>query len=206
MSARSPIQRTVAQLSASKRPRTPDSLQSLPTLRLSLRGVISRCAPKYTSTHSRGVAYFCHICAVAPPLKQNCPVGMVIKFWRRGHFCAPHCPVFNPISPAPALSAYLGYIACRPGPNPQNPFKPHSLRTSGHTCNTGARHEPGPARLSRSSSHSPLLPPLSTFRTIHPRPPRPRSPPSDAQTISTLTFALLYNYAMCTAIAELYIS
>ena len=160
MSARSTIQRTVAQLSASKRPRTPDSLQSLPTLRLSLRGIISRCAPKDTPTHSRSVAQVGHICAVAPPLKQSRPVGMVIKFWRRGHFCAPHCPVFKLISPAPALSAYLGYIACRPGPNPQNPFKPHSLRISGHTCNTGARHEPGPARLSRSSSHSPLLPPL----------------------------------------------
>ena len=140
-------------------PNTP--IQSLPTLRLSLRGVIFRFAPKYTSTHSRGVAYLCHICAVAPALKkQSCPVGVIIRLWRRGHFRAPHRPVFNPIFPSPALSAYLVHTAGKPEPSPQNPSKPHSLRIGGHTCYTGARHEPRPARLSRSSSHSPLLPPL----------------------------------------------
>ena len=112
-------------------------IQTLPTLRRSLVGVIFKFAPKYTSAHPRGIAYFCHICAVAPPLKPHCPVCIIIKLWRRGHFRAPFRPVFNPIffSP-PTLSSYLGHIAGKPGRHPQNPFKPHSLRIGGHTFYT----------------------------------------------------------------------
>ena len=44
-------------------------IQTLPNLRSSLLGIVYRFEPKYTSVHSWGTAYFCHICVVAPPLK-----------------------------------------------------------------------------------------------------------------------------------------
>ena len=112
-------------------------IQNFTTLRRSLVGIIFKFSPKYTSAHSRGVAYFCHICVIAPSLKSHCPVCVIVKLWRRGHFRAPFRPVFNPIffSP-PTLTAYLGYIAGKPGPHPQNPFKSHSLRIGGHTFYT----------------------------------------------------------------------
>ena len=94
VSARSPIQRTVAQLSASKRPRTPDSLQSLPTLRLSLRGVISRCAPKYTSTHSRGVAFLSHLRRCAS-VKTKLPCRHGYQVLAAGSLLCPALPRFQ---------------------------------------------------------------------------------------------------------------
>ena len=113
------------------------TFQNLPKFRPFLLGVVFRFAPKYTSAHSTGVAYFCHICVVSPSLKSHCPVCVFFKLWRRGHFRAPLRPVFNPVffSP-PALSSYLGHVAGKPGNHPKNPFKPHSLRIGGHTFYT----------------------------------------------------------------------
>ena len=49
------------------------SIHDLPSIRRTLLGFIFRFAPKYTSAHSRGIAYFSHICAVAPPPKIALP-------------------------------------------------------------------------------------------------------------------------------------
>ena len=56
-------------------------IQRLPDLGRFLLGVIYRFEPKYTSAHSWGSAYFCHICVVAPSLKSHCPVCIIIKLW-----------------------------------------------------------------------------------------------------------------------------
>ena len=179
------------------------SIHDLPSIRRSLLGLIFRFAPKYTSAHSRGVAYFCHICAVAPPLKSHCPVCVLIKLWRRGHFRAPFRPVFNPIFFSPStLSAYLGHIAGKPGTPPQNPFKPHSLRIGGHTfytvhgMNPDLRDYLARRALSRCSLRYYRASPaanLYALRTFYksvsltssdPPPPNPPPPPSDATSFS----------------------
>ena len=116
------------------------------------------CTQRYLNSVKERCLILSHLRRCAS-VKTKPPCRHGYQVWRRGHFCAPHGPVFKLIFPATALNAYLGDIACRPGPNPQNPFKPHSLRIGRHTCYTGARHEPRPKRLPRSSCHSPLLPP-----------------------------------------------
>ena len=181
-------------------------IQRLPDLRRSLLGVIYRFEPKYTSAHSWGSAYFCHICVVAPSFKSHCPVCIIIKLWRRGHFRDPFRPVFNPrfFSP-PALSTYLGHIAGKRSRNPQNPFKPHSLRIGGHTFYTVHGMNPDlrdylarraisrcSLRYYRASPAANLYALRSFYRSVSipslaPSLPVSSPSPSDAQTTSTLT-------------------
>ena len=88
---------------------------------------------------------FFHICAVAPPLKQNCPVGMVIKFWRRGHFCAPHCPVSIQFPPRRLSAPTLATSLADPGLTPRThsnriPYaSAASLATPAHAMNPDLR-------------------------------------------------------------------
>ena len=128
-------------------------IQRLPNLRRFLLGVIYRFEPKYTSAHSWGAAYFCHICVVAPSFKSHCPVCIIIKLWRRGHLRDPFHPVYNPtfFSP-PALSSYLGHIAGKLGRHPRNPFKLELFRTIGLVgfC-PKIRFYPSPLRSDKST-------------------------------------------------------
>ena len=173
-------------------------IRTLPNLRSSLLGIVYRFEPKYTSVHSWGTAYFCHICVVAPPLKVHCPACVIIKLWRRGHLRAPFRPVFNPTFFSPsALSSYLGHIAGKPGRRPQNKFKPHSLRIGGHTFYTVHGMSPdlrdylARRAISRCSlryyraSPAANLYALRTFYksvpALSPRPPHPRRPVTPRQ-------------------------
>ena len=109
----------------------------LPRLRKRLLGIRFTFTPKYSSASGRGSAYFCHICDVAPHLKNHCPVCVLLRLWSGNYLRFPTRPVFDPsFFTPPALSSLLGHVAAKGGAERRNPFKPHSLRIGGHTFYT----------------------------------------------------------------------
>ena len=99
-----------------------------------LLGILFTFTPKYTLLNGLGTAFFCHICDVSPPLAPHCPVCVLSCLMTRGLLRSPCRAIFDPLIFSPgALTSYLGHLAGKPGPPPNNPYKPHSLRIGGHT-------------------------------------------------------------------------
>ena len=112
----------------------PGRLQVTPNAAL---GILFTFTPKYTLANGIGTAFFCHICDIAPALKEHCPVCTIALMLRRGFLRLARSTPFDPLVFTPAaLASYLGHIAGKPGRPPLNPFKPHSLRIGGHTYYT----------------------------------------------------------------------
>ena len=148
---------------------------------------------------------------------------MVIKFWRRGHFCAPHCPVSKLISPAPALSAYQCYIACRPGPTPRTHLNhilcasAATLATPAHAMNPDLRDHLARRATPRCSlryyrtspapndtHHEPFKKSVSSAPSI-PAPPHPRSPAQRRPNNLYIDLLLCYIITLCARQSPSYI-
>ena len=102
-----------------------------------LLGILFTFIPKYTLRNGLGTAFFCHICDISPGLAPHCPVCILASLITGGLMRSPSHAILDPLVFSPgALTSYLGHLAGKPGPAPNNPYKPHSLRIGGHTFYT----------------------------------------------------------------------